>query len=63
MIPCDGWFFTLFRYEISHITYRKVDTGISNKLAPQHERTIVQDSKPSVILPSDISIDAHVNTS
>ena len=40
MISCDGQFFILFRYEIPHITYHKFNTGISNKLASQHERTI-----------------------
>ena len=39
MISRDGRFFALFRYEISHVTYRKFNTGISNELASQRERT------------------------
>ena len=41
MISRDGRFFTLFRYEIPHVAYRKFNTGISNELASQRERTIV----------------------
>ena len=40
MISRDGRFFTLFRYEIPHVTYRKFNTGISNKLVSQREGTI-----------------------
>ena len=40
MISRDGRFFTLFRYEIPHVTYRKFNTGISNELASQRECTI-----------------------
>ena len=41
VISCDGRFFALFTCEIPHITYRKFNTGISNELASQRERTIV----------------------
>ena len=40
MISHDGQFFTLCRYEITHVTYSKFNTGISNKLASQREHTI-----------------------
>ena len=42
MISHDGQFFMVFRYEIPHVTYCKLNTGISNKLASQHERTITK---------------------
>ena len=41
VISCDWRFFALFTCEIPHVTYRKFNTGISNELASQRERTIV----------------------
>ena len=41
MISRDGRVFTLFKYEIPHVTHRKFNTGISNELASQRKRTII----------------------
>ena len=35
----------LFRYKIPHVTYCKLNTGISNELASHHECTISGDFK------------------
>ena len=40
VISCDGQSFTLLSYEISHIMYRKFNTGLSNKLAFQRKCSI-----------------------
>ena len=40
MISRDGRYFTLFRYEIPQVTYRKFNTGNSNELVSQRERTV-----------------------
>ena len=38
---CDGWFFTLFRHKIPHVTYCKFNLGTSNQLASQDEHARV----------------------
>ena len=49
MISRDGWFFTVFRYDIPHVTYCKFNIGISNELATQSECTIVVHCSPAII--------------